>query len=221
MARIRTIKPEFFTSEDIVSLTPFARLLYIALWCEADRDGRLVWRPRTFKMRYLPADQIDIEALCKELIKIGMIQLYGDGLAFIPSFLDHQHINPRESQSKLPKPDASSTREQRKFTSENQDEHAQVGRKEGKEYIHASNFDTFWISYPKKTAKPAAEKAWAKAKASDDFEVLMQALAKQKESDQWKSDGGKFIPNPATWINQRRWEDETGEAANDIMDGVL
>ena len=48
----------------------------------------------------------------------------------------------------------------------------------------------------------------------------MEALAKQKESDQWKSDSGKFIPNPATWINQRRWEDETGETANDIMDGV-
>ena len=41
MARIRTIKPDFFTSEDIVGLTPEARLLYIALWCEADREGRL------------------------------------------------------------------------------------------------------------------------------------------------------------------------------------
>ena len=39
VARIRTIKPDFFTSEDIVVLTPWARLLYIALWCEADREG--------------------------------------------------------------------------------------------------------------------------------------------------------------------------------------
>ena len=45
MARIRTIKPEFFTSEDIVALSPLARLLFIALWCEADREGRLVWKP--------------------------------------------------------------------------------------------------------------------------------------------------------------------------------
>lgn len=44
MARIRTIKPEFFTSEDIVSLSPLARLFYVSLWCEADREGRLDWR---------------------------------------------------------------------------------------------------------------------------------------------------------------------------------
>jgi hypothetical protein len=43
VARIRTIKPEFFTSEDIVSLPPLTRLLYIALWCEADKEGRLAW----------------------------------------------------------------------------------------------------------------------------------------------------------------------------------
>ena len=49
MARIRTIKPEFFTSDDICALSPRARLLYIGLWCEADREGRLVWAPRGFK----------------------------------------------------------------------------------------------------------------------------------------------------------------------------
>ena len=42
MARIRTIKPEFFTSDDICALSPRARLLYVGLWCEADREGRLV-----------------------------------------------------------------------------------------------------------------------------------------------------------------------------------
>jgi hypothetical protein len=68
MARIRTIKPEFFTSEDIVSLTPMARLFYVALWCEADREGRLEWKPRTFKIRYFPADDLNIDALCDEIL---------------------------------------------------------------------------------------------------------------------------------------------------------
>ena len=54
MARIRTLKPEFFTSKDIVRMTPLARLVYQALWCEADRDGRLVWDPETLKLRYFP-----------------------------------------------------------------------------------------------------------------------------------------------------------------------
>ena len=104
MARIRTIKPEFFTSEDIVALSPLARLLYIALWCEADKEGRLHWKPRTFKMRYLPGDDCDIHALCAELAGAAVVVLYGDGHAYIPSFSKHQHINPRESASDIPAP---------------------------------------------------------------------------------------------------------------------
>lgn len=104
MSRIRTIKPQFFTSEDIVALTPLARLLYIGLWCEADREGRMHWKPRTFKMRYLPADDCDAVVLADELVAAGLVVLYGDGLAYIPSFTTHQHVNPRESVSTLPAP---------------------------------------------------------------------------------------------------------------------
>lgn len=104
MARIRTIKPEFFTSEDICGLSPLARLLYVALWCEADREGRLTWKPRTFKLRYFPADDCDIDALAREIVASGLVVQYGDGLAFIPQFAKHQHINPREAASTLPDP---------------------------------------------------------------------------------------------------------------------
>lgn len=138
MARIRTIKPEFFTSEDIVSLSPLARLLYIALWCEADKEGRLVWKTLTFKLRYLPADDCDIKALCQEIIDRGLVTLYGEGYAVIPSFAAHQHINPRESASQLPEPVAHTTRrarvgtrQSRVGTGANLDVDAQVGR-EGK-----------------------------------------------------------------------------------------
>lgn len=110
MARIRTIKPEFFTSEDIVGLSPLARLLYIAIWCESDREGRLAWKPKTFKMRYFPADDCDIDALAHELISTGLVVEYGAGLAYIPRFANHQHVNPREHQSNLPEPPKNSTR---------------------------------------------------------------------------------------------------------------
>lgn len=110
MARIRTIKPEFFTSEDIVALSPLARLLYIALWCEADKEGRLPWKPMTFKLRYLPGDACDVAALCDELLARGLIVLYGDALAYIPQFRAHQHINPREAESRYPSPDGHEAR---------------------------------------------------------------------------------------------------------------
>ena len=113
MARIRTIKPEFFTSEDIVSLTPLARVFYIALWCEADREGRLDWKPVTLKMRYLPGDDCEVNELAAELIDTGLIVLYevdGKRYAEIPTFKTHQVINNRESESTRPtrNPDASS-----------------------------------------------------------------------------------------------------------------
>ena len=67
MAYIRSIKSTFFTSDDIVTLSPLARLLYIALWTEADREGRMTWRPGNFKLRFLPGDACDINELCGEL----------------------------------------------------------------------------------------------------------------------------------------------------------
>lgn len=136
MARIRTIKPEFFTSEDIVSLSPLARLLYIALWCEADKEGRLVWKPMTFKLRYLPGDSININELCDELLELKLVVLYGDGYAYIPAFKAHQHINPRETESQLPEHDASPTRQSRVTVRANLDVHPQGGREgKGKIYI--------------------------------------------------------------------------------------
>ena len=105
MARIRTIKPEFFTSADIVSLTPLARLFYVSLWCEADREGRLAWDTRTLKYRYFPADDCSVDALAQELIDAGLIVIYeveGKVYADIPGFTRHQVINNRESESVIP-----------------------------------------------------------------------------------------------------------------------
>ena len=105
MAYIRTIKASFFTSDDIVSLSPLARLLYIALWTEADREGRFSWRPGNFKLRFLPGDACDIGDLCNELVESGLVipyQVDGKTYAEIPTFTRHQVINNRERESILP-----------------------------------------------------------------------------------------------------------------------
>lgn len=105
MARIRTIKPEFFTSESILSVSPLARLFFIGLWCEADREGRLKWKPKTLKFRYLPADNTCIDDLSEELKEFGMIEVYTiDKIDYcsIPGFKTHQVINNRERESELP-----------------------------------------------------------------------------------------------------------------------
>lgn len=212
MARIRTIKPEFFTSEDIVGLSTLARLLYIALWCEADRDGRLVWKPKTFKLRYLPADSCDIDALCDELTGSGLVRLYGDSLATIPTFAVHQHINPRETSSQLPEPPRVATRRSRVDHASNLDVHAQGGRERKGTLDDASRvalFDRFWNAYPRKASKGQAEKAFARIAPDEQLvDRMCAAIERAKTSEQWRKDGGQFIQHPATWLNARGWEDE-------------
>ena len=70
-------------------------------------------------------------------------------------------------------------------------------------------FERFWMAYPKKVGKGAAEKAFAKYKPDDDLtDRMIRAVETAKRTDQWRRDGGQYIPNPSTWLNQRRWEDE-------------
>lgn len=71
-----------------------------------------------------------------------------------------------------------------------------------------NSFDIFWKSYPKKTGKQAALKAWQKSKSKPPIEIIIQKIEQQKKSDQWLKENGQYIPNPATWINQGRWDDE-------------
>jgi hypothetical protein len=68
-------------------------------------------------------------------------------------------------------------------------------------------FELFWKQYPRHEAKQPALTKWRQFKVDDaKFAEIMAGLDRSKQSRQWK-DG--FIPHARTWLNQRRWEDET------------
>ena len=70
-------------------------------------------------------------------------------------------------------------------------------------------FDAFWTAYPRKTGKGEARKAWAKIRPNAELiQQILDAVKWQSQSDQWKKEKGQYIPYPATWLNQQRWEDE-------------
>ena len=77
MARIRSIHPGQWTDEDFVSLSPFARLLAIALRNEADDQGVFEWKPVTIKIKLFPADNVDVPALLDELVAARQIARIG------------------------------------------------------------------------------------------------------------------------------------------------
>lgn len=213
MARIRTIKPEFFTSEDIVSLSPLARLFYVSLWCEADREGRLSWRPKTLKFRYFPADECDVDTVATELTDAGLVILYevdGAMYAEIPTFARHQVINNRESQSVLPS---------RVFDASKQRKSGDQGEgKEGKERKGTRvaslddvppGFAEFWKTWPtndRKQAKGKCLDAWKKANAEIETAVIIDHVESLKNSESWRKQSGAFIPAPLVYLNNRRWE---------------
>jgi hypothetical protein len=75
-------------------------------------------------------------------------------------------------------------------------------------------FDLFWAAYPKKVGKKAAQKAWKNAKVNTDlFDKIMAAVGRARTTDQWQRENGRYIPNPSTWINQGRWDDEIKEVS--------
>lgn len=76
MARIRSIKPEFWTSEQIVECSTSARLLFIGMWSFADDGGNLPASFKTLKMQIFPADNIDVEPLVAELFSVGLLIEY-------------------------------------------------------------------------------------------------------------------------------------------------
>lgn len=74
-------------------------------------------------------------------------------------------------------------------------------------------FEKFWSAYPAKVGKDAARKAFDKRKPDDSLLTqMLSAIEVQKHCEKWVKDGGQYIPNPATWLNQGRWMD--GAAAD-------
>lgn len=71
-------------------------------------------------------------------------------------------------------------------------------------------FNEFWHQYPKKVSKKKAHREFQKIEnlTKEKLGAILQALEKQKLSNQWQQDNGLYIPNPATWIYQEKWEDE-------------
>ena len=78
MPRIRSIKPDFFVNDELGALSPTTRLLFIGLWTQADREGRLHDRPKRLKVMLLPYDDVDIEEAISELADSGHIIRYID-----------------------------------------------------------------------------------------------------------------------------------------------
>lgn len=79
MARYRTIKPEFWTSEQVMECSPITRLMFIGMWNYADDHGRIPLSPKTIKAQLFPNDPITAETIrgmIDELSSNGLVRPY-------------------------------------------------------------------------------------------------------------------------------------------------
>jgi hypothetical protein len=105
VARIRTIKPDFWTNEKVLSINPLTRLLFIGMWNFADDYGRLDFSPISIKAKVFPNDAIDVRDMLNELCSADLLMIYSaNGKEYIEiTGWDHQRIDKRQA-SKIPAP---------------------------------------------------------------------------------------------------------------------
>jgi hypothetical protein len=107
MARSRNIKPGFFKNELLAEMPPETRLLFMGLWCLADREGRFEDRPKKIKMELFPCDEFSIEDSLSTLTAGGFLIRYeadGKKYAQVVNFTKHQMPHHKEVASEIPAP---------------------------------------------------------------------------------------------------------------------
>jgi len=226
MARARNIKPAFFQNEDLAELKPIERLAFIAMWTVADYRGCIEYRAKRLKIQLLPYDNCDIDLIVTNLEQSRFITTYtvnGQNYIKILNFEKHQnpHPNEKKSGSTIPDIDESNCNINKLQTIVTN--HDKDGTNRADSLIPITDsplpitsteviedyFQDFWYKYPKKVGIQAARKAWNKA--NPDIIKVIDAINWQRETKQWQAEDGKYIPNPATYLNQGRWMDEAPE----------
>ncbi|MCP4493337.1 MAG: hypothetical protein GY820_39435 [Gammaproteobacteria bacterium] len=85
------------------------------------------------------------------------------------------------------------------------------GRNDKNQY--SQEFLQFWTVYPRREGKGRAWKYWTREGLDRKLPDILSGVALYRCTEGWQKDGGRFIPHPATWLNDRRWEDEPETAA--------
>ena len=230
MARTRNIKPAFFDNDTLGSLDPLIRLLFIGLWCIADRDGRLEDRPRRIKKTLLGYDDAtaeDTDRMLQELADNDFIIRYevnGEKYIQVINFTKHQNPNMKEKNSEIPPPvgfDTGTYTEHHTSTvqapckvSANEVSEEKPPADTAETSLQEKRFEQFWTAYPLRKKKKEAFRAWMKVKPNEElFDRIMSAVEKYKRSPDWLKDNGQYIPYPATWLNGGCWDDDIKEVA--------
>lgn len=103
MAHVRHIKPEYAVHEGVCQMSIDARYAHQNSWCHADKNGNFEWKPRSLKLKVMPFDEVNFEALMLQWVKFGFCVRYevdGQQYGHFPNWEKHQFIGNREKESR-------------------------------------------------------------------------------------------------------------------------
>lgn len=226
MARIRNIKPDFWTDEKLVELETWERLLFIGLWNFADDEGYMPYSPKRIKMQVFPGDSLEVSRGVQSLISIGAVELFDSEFGpvlHVSKWSKHQKVsNPSKSKystvdltpldGKPRKPAAPEQETLEVSTNGTEDSRELRKEREGERGVNKDlsskpdEFDQWYSRYPKKEAKEAARKAFTKARKTVTLQELLNGVDRYVSATQDKD--RQFLALPATWLNAGRWADE-------------
>lgn len=199
----RLLRESIRISESIDQLSAFEENFFYRLMVSVDDHGYFDARPRALSKTLYPLKDVrdcQIKDTLRKLSSAGLVQFFRreDGKLFVrltnwDRYQGQQSTTPEAETADQDKPKKAAPKPRVSKLSEPM----------------KKRFDRFWAVYPRKVGKGKAEDSFAKYKPDDALtDTMIQAVEATKKTDQWQRDGGQFIPHPATWLNQRRWEDE-------------
>jgi len=214
MARIRSIKPEFWSSEQVTECSVNARLMFIGMWNFCDDAGRKVSSLKRIKMEIFPGDAFSLKDIRKwmdELISHQLVIEYeSEGVVYwAVTGWKHQKIS-HPQPSTIPEPFMEhSGNGHGTFTPDLNGIDLDISPNDTPDDVELGvPFGEWWKVWPKKVQRRAAEKAYQAACHRADSTIILAATEKFAQSDKAR---GQFCPYPATWLNQNRWEDDPAE----------
>lgn len=193
--------------------TDGARLLYTWLLTHLDVNGCFSGDPVVINGQVFTRLNKSIQTIqdyLNDLQQNGLIMLYsanGDEFLFVPDFVEKQPQlrADREGKSRIPIPTPDQLQSNSRPTP------AQV--KLSKDKLMVKNgFEIFYKEYPRKVGKRKSKETFNKINPNQQLlDKMLKSIEHVKKSDDWQKENGKYIPHPATWLNQERWEDEINE----------
>ena len=221
---------EYLSDPKIGSLSPQERSCWITLLCMAGTSSEpgiieyltvevLLQKSGINFDPYHPEEWDKCLAILKRLEKLKMIRTSEEGSIEVVNWNKRQEHNltvaERVAKSRANKKSNENvtmnvtnvtTEENRE--EENREEkiiYSPTPEEVAKELELETAFNLFWEAYPKKEDKKVAKLRFLNLDEKI-YPKIMKAIEIQKKTKQWQTKD--FIPQPSTWLNQERWEDE-------------